>query len=196
MSFKEEIAAVAARLIVEDGLDYGQAKRKAVRQLLGSQSPPRGDFMPENAEIEEHVREYLALFHGDTQPQRLAHLRRIALEVMQRLQPWPLYLVGPVLSGTATEHSDVHLQAFVDSEKEFEIHLLNLGVRYEVGERPDFRGRGTVEAVAFEHRRERIVIALYPTDALRGALRTAAGEAPERMDLAGVEALLAQEKFS
>ena len=39
-----EIAAAAARLVAQDGADYGSAKRKAARQVLGGgrcRRPPR-----------------------------------------------------------------------------------------------------------------------------------------------------------
>ncbi len=71
-SAKHEIAATAARMVVEEGLEYGPAKRRAVRQLgLGPRTA-----LPDNDAIEDEVREYLALFCADTQPGELAALRR------------------------------------------------------------------------------------------------------------------------
>ena len=32
-ALKEELAAVAARLVVEEGLEYGAAKRRAIKQM-------------------------------------------------------------------------------------------------------------------------------------------------------------------
>ena len=49
-----EIAAVAARLVVEEGLEYGPAKRKAARML--GRSAARGGAMPDNDDIEDEVR--------------------------------------------------------------------------------------------------------------------------------------------
>ena len=45
---RAEIAAAAARMIAEDGADYGTAKRKAARLILGNQRV-RGDVLPDNA---------------------------------------------------------------------------------------------------------------------------------------------------
>ncbi|MFX5937691.1 hypothetical protein ABTE71_20255, partial [Acinetobacter baumannii] len=72
---RAEIAAAAARMIAEDGADYGSAKRKAAKQILGNQKV-RGEIMPDNEQIEEEVRIYNELFFADTQPARLLHLRQ------------------------------------------------------------------------------------------------------------------------
>ena len=51
---KSEIAATAARMVVEEGLENGPAKRRAVKQLgLNARSP-----LPDNDAIEDSVREY------------------------------------------------------------------------------------------------------------------------------------------
>lgn len=192
-NLRDEIAYAAARMIAEDGLDYSTAKRKAVRQLLGQSSLPRGDLMPDNIMVEEAVREYQALFMSDTQPARLQHLREMALELMAWLEPFQPYLTGAVWNGTAGEHSEIVLQCFADSAKDLSIFLLNANIQYEVDERPDFRGRGTVEAFYFMWRKEAVVLAIYDQNALRGALRSAAGGRPERGDARAVRQLLASD---
>ncbi|EWS64010.1 hypothetical protein Y695_02752 [Hydrogenophaga sp. T4] len=53
-----EIAAVAARLVVEEGLEYATAKRHAGKQL-GLSS--RG-LWPDNATLDAAVREHIAIF--------------------------------------------------------------------------------------------------------------------------------------
>ena len=54
---KSEIAATAARMVVEEGLEYGPAKRRAVRQLgLPTRSP-----LPDNDLVEESVRECILM---------------------------------------------------------------------------------------------------------------------------------------
>lgn len=180
-------------MIAEDGLDYSTAKRKAVRQLLGQSSLPRGDLMPDNTMVEEAVREYQALFMSDTQPARLRHLREMAVELMVWLEPFQPYLTGAVWNGTAGEHSEIVLQCFADSAKDLAIFLLNANIQYEVDERPDFRGRGTVEAFYLMWRREAVVLAIYDQNALRGALKAPAGGRPERGDADAVRLLLAQD---
>src|ERR1700688_507762 len=126
---RAEIAVAAARMIAEDGADYGSAKRKAARQILGA-NKVRGDLLPDNEQIEEEVRQHFALFYGDTQPARLLWLRRIALRLMADLAQFSPYLTGAVLNGTAGEHSDIHLQLFTESPKDVEIFLLNKNIRF------------------------------------------------------------------
>jgi len=82
-ALRAEIAALAARMIAEDGADYGTAKRKAAKLILGSQKIP-GDVLPDNAQIEAEVREYQSLFFGEEHAQHLQHLRVVALEIMEK----------------------------------------------------------------------------------------------------------------
>ena len=56
-SLKAEIAQTAARMVVEEGLEYGPAKRRAVKQL----GLPSRTALPGNDELEESVREYIEL---------------------------------------------------------------------------------------------------------------------------------------
>ena len=70
----EEIAATAARIVVEEGMEYGPAKRRAAKQLGLT---GRGD-LPDNTQVEDAVFEYLALFCAETQPAELRALRELA----------------------------------------------------------------------------------------------------------------------
>lgn len=177
-------------MIAVDGLDYSTAKRKAARQLLGQSAVPRGDLMPDNAQVEESVREYQSLYMGESQPARLRHLREHAIELMQWLSDFRPYLTGAVWNGTAGEHSEIVLQCFADSGKDVAIFLLNHRVQYEVDERPDFRGRGMVEALHFEWRDELVTLVIYDRDAVRGALRAGGDKRAERGDVKAVRQLL------
>jgi hypothetical protein len=192
---REEIAIAAARLIAEEGLDYSSAKRKAARQVVG-QARVAGEWLPDNDQIEDEIREYQSLFQADSQPVVLRRLREIALDWMKRLAPFNPYLTGAVLNGTAGEHSDIHLQVFCDNAKEVAIYLLNANVQYEVSETRHFGGRGTVETLSFVWREARdadavgMHIALYDTDDLRGAVRADARGRAARASTDTVEALL------
>ncbi len=116
--------------------------------MLGDQRVA-GEWLPDNDMIEAEVRAYQALFHGDTQPRILALLRRVAVLAMADLAPFRPYLVGAVLNGTATGHSDIYLQCFCDSPKDATLHLLNAGVDFETSETRHFGGRGEVETLSF-----------------------------------------------
>ncbi|MGO4307310.1 UDP-N-acetylmuramate--alanine ligase [Cupriavidus sp. RAF12] len=209
---REEIAQAAARMIAEDGADYATAKRKAARQLLGDVRVA-GEWLPDNDMIEEEVRAYQALFHAESQPRILALLRRLALLAMEDLAAFRPYLVGAVLNGTATEHSDVYVQCFCDSPKDVALHLLNAGVDFDTTETRHFAGRGEVETLSFlwrgqwpaarearllagEVRAELgspvgIHLALYDADDERGAVKTDASGRITRADMNAVRALAA-----
>jgi hypothetical protein len=189
---RAEIAASAARLIAEDGADYGTAKRKAARQILGN-AKGRGEIMPDNAQIEDEVRIYNKLFLNDSQPVRLLHLRKLALRMMEELEQFSPYLTGAVLNGTAGEHSDVHLQLFTDSPKDVQIFLINKNVNFDVSESSHFKGHGEpVETVSYIWNNEGFHLALYATDDVRGAVRGGSAGRIERADIDAVRILLTE----
>lgn len=129
----DEIAAVAARLVVEEGLEYAAAKRKAARSLAPGRGSSRAG-LPSNEAVEDEVRAHLALFHAETQPTELTALRRVALRWMERLAEFRPHLAGAVWRGTATRLSAVHIDLYADDSKSPEIALLNLGIGYDVAD--------------------------------------------------------------
>lgn len=186
---RREIAAAAARLIADGGLDYGTAKRKAVLNLFDGDTTPRG-AMPDNVEVDAALREHLELF-DDGHPARVARMRRVALNLMRELSDCEPYLTGAVWKGIVAEHAPIHLQLFHDDVKDIEIRLLNGGIDFEVGEVAHFRGNGShrdVEALMMVWQDEPVMLSLYTKNDLRGARR---GSPAERGDVAGVERLLA-----
>ncbi|WP_189346972.1 hypothetical protein [Undibacterium macrobrachii] len=162
---REEIASLAAKFIAEEGAEYGAAKRRAVKQLLGNQKL-NGNILPDNAQIEQQVREYQAIFFADSQPARLLHLRQLAAALMQELNAFNPYIIGAVLNGTAGEHSDIYLQLYTDNSKDVAIYLLNLGVDYEVSEHQGKRGEA-LETLSFIHKNEGVHLLVHDIDDLR-----------------------------
>ena len=132
---RAELAATAARLIAEEGCEYAQAKRRAAQELIGDDI--RRSAMPDNQEVEYELRRYLRLFGGEAHRALLAAIRSQAAETMRTLQEFDPHLIGAVLNGTATEHSDIHLQLFVDSAKDVELCLMNLGIDFDVDDGDD-----------------------------------------------------------
>lgn len=175
----DEIAAAAARLVVDEGLDYGGAKRKALRALGLDGRGARSAELPSNEQVEDAVREHIALFHAHTQPAELLALRRLALQWMEWLAEFRPHLGGAVWRGTATRQSVVQLDLYCDDSKSAEIALINLGVDYEVGSRNDPRpGRGGEHDVLSLAQRSRelddwitLHLAVLDHDDLRGALK-------------------------
>jgi len=82
-AMRARIAAAAARLMAEDGLeDFALAKRKAARQLGAEDT----QSLPKNEEIEAELRAYQSLYQNEEQRERIQYLRQRALEVMHLLE--------------------------------------------------------------------------------------------------------------
>jgi hypothetical protein len=190
---RAQIAAVAARLIAQDGADYGTAKRKAARQVLGLDQPG-SHLLPDNVQVEQEVRQYQALFLSETQPARLRELRTTALQVMEALAGFNPYLTGAVLNGTAGEHAQICLQLFAESAKDVVMFLLDRNVNIDISETPHFKGRRhqPVEKVSFLWHNEAVHAELYELNDLRGALKARPDGRAQRADACALRALLAQ----
>lgn len=190
-TLQAEIAATAARLVVEEGLEYGPAKRRAVRQL----GLPARSALPDNDAVEDAVREYISLFCADTQPAELAALRRLALTWMERLAQFRPYLGGAVWHGTATRLSDIYLQLFCDDPKSAEIALIEHDVDYTPRTVTGFNG-DSVEALSLSSLSRElgepvgVHLLVYDHDDLRGALKPDAKGRTPRGDVAAVRALV------
>lgn len=190
-SLASEIAATAARMVVEEGLEYGAAKRRAVKQL----GLPARTALPDNLAVEDAVLEYIELFCADTQPAELRALRELALVWMERMAEFRPHLTGAVWQGTATRLSDIRIQLFCDDPKSAEIRLIDHNVDYEPQTVQGFRGE-PVEALTLGSPCKAlgevigVHLLIYDLDDLRGALvPDARGRAP-RGNLAAVQALL------
>lgn len=190
-SMKEEIAAVAARMVAEEGLDYGAAKRRAVKQM----GLPLRTALPDNSQVEVSLEDYIALFCADTQPAELRALRALALEWMERLVPFRPHIGGAVWHGTATRNSDIYLQLFCDDPKSTEISLIDMNIRFEPRTVTGFQGE-QVDALSMHafcaelgvHVGVHLLI--YDWDDLRGALKPDARGRRPRGDAPLLRALL------
>lgn len=188
---KLEIAAAAAQLVVQEGLEYGPAKHHALRRL----GLPRRTPLPDNDVVEEAVREHISLFCSDTQPAELRALRRLALVWMERLASFRPHLSGAVWHGTATRLSDVYIQLFCDEQKTLEMTLIDMGVRYEPHAVPGLHGEPVEVLSVHENCPELnepvgVHLMVYDLDDLRGALKPDAKKRPPRGDLKAVRRLL------
>ncbi len=189
-----EIAATAARMVVEDGLGLGPAKHRAIKAL----GLPVRTALPSNAQVEEQVREYISIFCADTQPQELRALREHARLWMMRLAEYRPHLGGAVWQGWATRLSDLDLALFCDDPKSVEIALINQNQRYEVQSQTGIHGEPVDVLSLHSHcpgLEEDIGVHLriYDQQGLRGALLPDAQGRPPRGDLAALERLLAQD---
>jgi len=190
----QEIAQAAAALVVDEGLDYASAKKRALKALG---LPPRTP-LPDHLTVEAAVREHLALFHADTQPQELRALRELALHWMERLAEFQPLLGAAVWHGTATRLSDIHLQLFSDDPKAVELWLINAGLDYEVRSAAGLQGE-TVEVLSLRSRceplQEWVGVHLRVNDsrAQRGALLSDEAGRKPRGDAVALRLRMAQD---
>jgi hypothetical protein len=188
---RARIAAAAARIMAEDGIDdFSLAKRKAARQL-GVAAETQA--LPGNQEIEEELRAYRALYQAEEHPELVGVLRRIAADAMRTLASFNPYLVGPVLSGLAGPYAEIELQLFPDSAKELEIFLLERNIPYTTHEGRRFSGDRShaVSMFSLTWKGAPLRLSILDPRAERVALKTSqAGRVMERAGLAEVEALV------
>ena len=196
MKFTDEIAALAAALVVEEGMEYGAAKRRAARDL-GRRAARQGE-LPSNEALEDEVRQHIALFCADTQPGELQALREVALLWMHRMASARPHVGGAVWRGTATRRSAVHLDLYCDDPKGTEIDLINAGVDYDVGH-IERAGAEPVNVLTVGHRSAAlgelvsVHLILRDHDDLRGALKPDARGRSWRGDTAALARLLQAE---
>ena len=188
---QDEIAAAAARWVVEEGLEYGPAKSRAARDLGAG----RRSAWPDNDMVEQSVREYIALFCADSQAQELAALRALACQWMERLQAFRPHLAGAVWRGTATRLNDIYMQLFCDDPKSAELALIDQGVRFQPSAVTGFQGE-VVDALSFScpcpglGEEVGIHLMVHDHDDLRGALQPDRQGRRARGDLKALLALL------
>jgi hypothetical protein len=158
---RQAVADEAARIMNEQGVDdFLLAKRKAAERLGVTDA----SILPRNTEIEAAVMAHHRLFSQKRHDAELARLRRAALEAMRLMADFQPRLVGPVLNGTASAHSEINLHLFSETPEAVSLRLTERGVPHEVLERrvrferdravsyPALRfvaGRETVDAVVF-----------------------------------------------
>lgn len=161
---RQSIASAAARLMAEDGIaDYGQAKRKAARNLGATDN----ESLPSNEEVEAELRAYQALFQEEEHPERLRELRQAALEVMEFLDDFRPYLTGPVLDGTAGRYAEIEIDLFADSAKDVEIFMLSRNIPYDHANNRH-QGPDSPEArLRTEWKEATILLSIYPLQAER-----------------------------
>ena len=191
---RARIAAAAARIMAEDGVDdFALAKRKAARQLGATDT----HSLPRNDEIEAELRAYRALYQAGEHPELVAELRRGAFEAMQALEQFSPYLTGPVLSGLAGPYAEIELQLFPDSAKEVEIFLLDRGISFTTQEGKRFSGdrARAVSLISLDWEGFPVRLSVFDPRDERVTLKTSqAGKVMDRAGIAEVSAILRGER--
>ncbi|HEX8756693.1 MAG TPA: hypothetical protein VF745_10170 [Steroidobacteraceae bacterium] len=191
-NLRRALAQEAARIMAEHGIrDFFVAKRKAAERLGVTDGTAA---LPKNTEIETALAEYQRLFGGESHEESLQAQRRAALTAMHALREFEPRLVGPVLSGTATEYAEVQLHLFADYAESVALKLIDRGIAHEVTERRVRMSPERVLAVPglrFEVEDQPIEATVFPADAIRQApVSPVDGRPMRRASVIEVEALL------
>ena len=188
------IAAAAARIMAEEGIDdFALAKRKAARRLGAADS----EALPANEEIEAELRDYLALYQAEEHPERISELRRIALDAMGALERFSPYLTGPVLAGLAGPYAEIELQLFPESSKEVELFLIDLNLAYDASDERRYTGdrARAVAVIALTWDGVPLRLSVFDPRDERAAMKTTqAGRVTARAGIAEVRALVDAER--
>jgi hypothetical protein len=187
---RARIAAAAARIMAEDGIDdFALAKRKAARSLGAAET----EALPANDEIEAELMAYLALYQAEEHPQRIAELREVALDAMRALAHFHPYLTGPVLKGTAGPYAEIDLQLFPESAKDVELFLLERGIAFATQEGRRYSGdrAHAVSVFTLTWRDHALRLSVFDPRDERVALKTSqAGRVMQRAGIAELMTLL------
>lgn len=188
---RQAVAEEAARIMREQGVDdFLLAKRKAAERLGVTDA----SILPRNTEIEAALVAHQRLFAADRHEADLALLRRSALEAMRLMADFQPRLVGPVLAGTASPHSEINLHLFSDSPETVSLRLEERGVPHEVLERRLRYERDrsvSYPALRFVAGRQTVDAVVFPLDGIRQAPSSPVDRKPmRRASTAEVEALL------
>ncbi|HEV7632055.1 MAG TPA: hypothetical protein VGO41_03630, partial [Steroidobacteraceae bacterium] len=126
----------------------------------------------------------------------LLRQRRAALSAMQLLEPFQPRLVGPVLTGSATEYADVQLHVFADPAEAVYIRMLDRHIEHEVIERRvkmQADRQLALPGMRFALDDETIDVAIFPCDGIRQAPASPVDGRPmRRADAAEVQELVAE----
>ena len=188
---RQRLAQEAARILLESGLhDFHYAKQKAAEHLNATDTRN----LPNNIEIEDAIREYQRLFKADSHPPHLRLLRTTALEAMRFFRDFSPRLAGPVVNGTADEHSGVCLHLFSESLEEVDMKLLDHNIPYElINKHVHWRSDAyeTITAYKFYVDGIRIEALIFNHRQRQPPLSPVDGRPYERLNIKQLETLLA-----
>jgi hypothetical protein len=188
---RKSVAELAAKLMAEEGItNHFDAKRKAAERLgLGHERE-----LPDNHEIESCLLQYQRLFQDQTQANHLHDKRKTALAAMRMLTAFSPRLVGPVLSGTAGEHTAITLHLFTDTPEEVGWLLTEQSIPHQFDERRLRRNANTAAiypCYQFMAGDTALELVVFPHKEIRQApLSPLDGKPMRRVDWAALQSLV------
>src|SRR5580658_10332865 len=168
--------------------------RRALAQEAARIGVAEASALPRNTEIENALAEYQRLFDPNGHELTLEAQRRAALQAMHWLSQFEPRLVGPVLTGTATEYADIQLHLFADTPEYVALNLLDRGIAHEITERRVRLDAERIKAfpgLRFAVDNRRVDATVFPLDGIRQApVSPVDGKPMRRADAAELKTLL------
>jgi len=188
---RQAVAEEAGRIMHEQGVDdFLLAKRKAAERL----GVVDGSILPRNTEIEAALMARQRLFSADQHAADIADLRRAALEAMLLLADFQPRLVGPVLAGTASAHSEINLHLFAETPESVFLRLEERGIPHQLLERRlrfERERSVTFPALRFVAGQQPVDAVVFPLDGIRQSpFSPVDGRPMRRASAAEIRALL------
>ena len=186
------VAQEAARIMHETGLtDFRTAKSKAAENLgLMDQGA-----LPSNHEIAAAVAEHGRIFFAEEQDWRLNLQRETALYLMHKLRSFKPRLVGGVLSGQVSAHSQIELHLYSDTSENVGMWLDAHGVVYQTKSRRHIIQKGRPEVFpGYQFNEEDCLVntTVFPERRPHAPLCPVNGKPMERAGIRDLEQLLEQ----
>lgn len=129
---KWEIAQTAARLMHQQSLqDYGIAKRKALESL----GLPSRQALPENQQVDEALRQQLALFASEADKQWKQKLQQAATNASEFLKTFRHYIGGSLASQTCKQDDRLEIHLYCDTAEPLLWSLQDNQIPYVEGQR-------------------------------------------------------------
>ena len=186
-----ELAQAAARILIDgEADDFGDAKRRAADYLGVAETRS----LPDNRQVMSAIVEYQRLFDAAGTAERTIQLRQVALSAMKNLAEFQPRLVGPVLYGTAFEHSPITLHLFSDELEAVTRFLMARRIPYTLDEKSFRLGGRQFEnfiVVAVEFQQQALDLVVMPHVRLAHPPLSPLDGAPyRRLAMPGLAALL------
>jgi hypothetical protein len=188
---RQSVAQEAARIMAEHGVeDYFLAKRKAAEKVGVVDTAA----LPRNSEIEVALSAYRRLFDAKRHISDLVELRSASAKMMRLLKVFQPRLVGSVLTGSASAHSEINLHVFSDQAENVSMALHDRGIDHSHAEKKlryendRYLNFPSFKFIAGTHAFEIVVL---PENGIRQApLSPIDGKPMQRASLTEVELLL------
>tara|TARA_Y100000768_G_scaffold142629_1_gene106237 strand:+ start:764 stop:1369 length:606 start_codon:yes stop_codon:yes gene_type:complete len=108
---KKIIAQETAKIVASHGINnFSDAKYKAAKKLNAETL----GCLPSNYEIEKKLKEHYQLYTPKTHEYYIYQMREVAIEIMTLLIDFQTFVVGPVVSGTASYSSNINIHLTSD----------------------------------------------------------------------------------